>query len=295
MDWLTCIRDAINYIEENLEKDINYQRIAEYLKVSPFILQHGFSVMTNCSIGEYIRNRRLYLAALDLKKTDDKIIDIAARYRYDNPDSFARAFTRFHGCSPNKAREGKEIRCFLPFSLVLTIKGGDQIEYRITQKDSFKIIGFERTFSFDGSNEEVPMFWKAIHGKYSRVLYSIDKPQNAIEKAVFDNQIGEFGVSIIDEDMNKYKYIISGRYSGGIIPNEMTIHEFPSSMWLVFDCVGPLPTSIQKLNTRLFCEWLPNNSHFDLIGNVIFERYNKNEDVKSPNYHSQIWIPVKEK
>ena len=83
MEWLTSIRTAIDYMEEHLKDNISAQDVADQVYMSPFFLQRGFSLMTGYGIGEYIRNRRLYQAALDLKETDDKVIDIAFRYGYD--------------------------------------------------------------------------------------------------------------------------------------------------------------------------------------------------------------------
>ena len=95
MEWLTCIRTAVDYIEDNLENDISVQNIADSLYISPFFLQRGFALMTGYSIGQYLRSRRLYQAAVDLKETDDKVLDIALRYCYDTPESFTKAFPGF--------------------------------------------------------------------------------------------------------------------------------------------------------------------------------------------------------
>ena len=100
MEWLTSIRTAIDYMEEHLEDNISAQDVADRVYLSPFFLQRGFSLMTGYGIGEYIRNRRLYQAALDLKETEDKVIDIALRYCYETPESFTKAFSRFHGVTP---------------------------------------------------------------------------------------------------------------------------------------------------------------------------------------------------
>ena len=101
MDWLACIRTAIDYMEKHLLDGIGAQEIAEQVYLSPFFFQKGFSLITGYGISEYIRNRRLYQAALDLKETDDRVIDIALRYRYETPESFAKAFSRFHGVTPS--------------------------------------------------------------------------------------------------------------------------------------------------------------------------------------------------
>ena len=104
MEWLTCIRRSLEFMEEHLLDDISAQDVAAQVNMSPFFLQRGFSVITGYGISEYIRNRRLYLAALDLSRSDEKVIDIAFRYGYETPESFTKAFTRFHGATPSQVR-----------------------------------------------------------------------------------------------------------------------------------------------------------------------------------------------
>ena len=112
MEWLTSIRTAIDYMEEHLIDNISAQDVADQVHLSPFFLQRGFSLMTGYGIGEYIRNRRLYQAAVDLKETDDKVIDIAFRYGYETPESFTKAFSRFHGVTPSQVRDGAAGKVF---------------------------------------------------------------------------------------------------------------------------------------------------------------------------------------
>jgi len=131
MEWLTGIRKAINYMEEHLEDDITAQDVADQVFTSSFFFQKGFSVMTGYGLSEYIRNRRLYRAALDLQKTDAKIIDIAYRYRYETPESFTKAFSRFYGVSPSQVREGAPVKPFLPLKIEITIHGGNKMDYKI--------------------------------------------------------------------------------------------------------------------------------------------------------------------
>ena len=128
MEWLTSIRTAIDYMEEHLTDNISAQDVADRVYLSPFFLQKGFSLMTGYGIGEYIRNRRLYQAALDLKETDDKVIEIAFRYGYETPESFTKAFSRFHGATPSQVRGGAAISTFLPLMIKLSIQGGNQMD-----------------------------------------------------------------------------------------------------------------------------------------------------------------------
>ncbi len=297
MEWLTCIRRAINYMENHLDDDIRVQDVAREVYISPFFLQKGFSLMTGYGIGEYIRNRRLYQAALDLLGTDDKVIDIALRYGYETPESFTKAFSRFHGASPSQIRSGSApVRTFLPLTISVQMQGGNQMDYTITTMFPFRVIGFERIFDNETAYEKIPMFWDEITEKYAVNVYAGNPPANAFEKAVMENGIGEYGICIDDIGENRFRYLIAGKYTGGEVPEGMVLYDFPGGLWAVFNCIGPLPQSLQSVNTRIFREWLPGNGEYELAGNANVEWYDCIHGKPSdPDYRSAIWIPVKKK
>ena len=293
MEWLTCIRGAIDYMEAHLTDDIGVRDVAESVFVSPFFLQRGFSLMTGCGIGEYLRNRRLYCAALDIK-SGEKVIDTAFKYCYDTPESFTKAFSRFHGANPSRIRSGSApIRSFLPMKIKISIQGGDHMDYRITPMFPFKVIGFQREFSYDTAYAEIPKFWDEMCEKYAYNVYAGNAPANAYEKALVDNCIGEFGVCIDDTGGESFRYLIAGKYVGGEVPEGMALYEFPRGDWAVFDCVGPIPEALQSLNTRIFKEWLPGNPDYEICGNATVEWYDCiNGEKTDPDYRSAIWVPV---
>ena len=260
MEWLTSIRTAIDYMEEHLEDDISAQDVADRVYLSPFFLQRGFSLMTGCGIGEYIRNRRLYQAALDLKETEDKVIDIALRYCYETPESFTKAFSRFHGVTPSQVRDGAAGKVFLPLTIKLSVQGGSQMDYKIAPMFPFRLIGFQKIFDNETAYTEIPKFWDEICAKYANSVYAGNAPANPYEQALVDNCIGEYGVCIDDLGEGKFRYLIAGKYTGGAVPEGMAICEFPRNEWAVFDCIGPNPQTLQSVNTRIFSEWLPEPS-----------------------------------
>lgn len=296
MEWLTCIRSAIAYMESRLEDDISVQDVADHVYLSPFFLQRGFSLMTGCGLGEYLRNRRLYRAALDLRQTKDKVIDIALRCGYDTPESFAKAFSRFHGATPSQVRDGAGIRVFLPLTINLSIQGGSQMDYRIAPMFPFKVIGFEKVFDNETAYAEIPGFWDEICEKYAKNVYAGNAPANPWEKALVDNCIGEYGVCIDDVGGGRFRYLVAGKYTGGDVPQGMAVYEFPRGDWAVFSCVGPLPEALQSVNTRIYTEWLPGNPEWELSGSATVEWYDCVSGEKTdPDYRSAIWIPVKKK
>ena len=296
MEWLTCIRTTIDYMESHLEENISAQDLAEQVYLSPFFLQRGFSLMTGYGIGEYLRNRRLYQAALDLQRTDDKVIDIAFRYCYETPESFTKAFVRFHSATPTQVREGAAVNVFLPLTIKLSIQGGYQMDYKIAPMFPFKVIGFQKIFDNETAYAEIPKFWDEICEKYAANVYAGNAPANPYEQALMDNCIGEYGVCIDDIGGGKFRYLVAGKYTGGDVPEGMAVYEFPRSDWAVFDCIGPIPEALQSVNTRIFQEWLPGNPEFELCGNASVEWYDcLNGEKTDPDYHSAIWVPVKRK
>ena len=281
MEWLTCIKETISYIENNLKESITLKDVANNVCISPYFLERGFSLMTGYGIGEYIRNRRLYLAALDLKNSDEKIIDIAFKYCYETPESFTKAFSRFHGVTPTQARDGAGIKGFLPLTINIKIKGGDEMNYKIKTLQSFKVVGFEKEFDIENSYEMIPKFWDEI-------FTNVDK------QTLSKYGIGEYGVCVDDLEGTKFRYLIAGKYDGGEVPAGMSVYELPKQEWAIFECVGPCPETLQKINTQIFHEWLPGNPDYEFCGKANIEWYSDSDNTSS-DYHSQIWIPVKKR
>lgn len=296
MEWLTCIRAAIGYMEAHLTDDVGLEDVARAVHLSPFFLQRGFSLMTGVGAGEYLRSRRLYQAALDLQKGKEKVIDVAFKYGYETPESFSKAFTRFHGATPTQVREGAPARTFLPLTIHISIQGGSQMDCRITPMFPFKVIGFGKEFDYETAYAQIPKFWDEVCEKYAKNVYAGNEPADPWEQALVDNCIGEYGVCIDDVGGGKFRYLIAGKYAGGPVPEGMALYEFPRGEWAVFDCVGPIPDALQRLNTRIFREWLPANPDYELSGNANVEWYDCVHGEKTdPDYRSAIWVPVKRK
>ncbi|MGN0621928.1 MAG: AraC family transcriptional regulator [Porcipelethomonas sp.] len=297
MEWISALRNAINYMEEHLLDDINAQEVSKQVYMSPFYFQKGFQIITGFSVSEYIRNRRLYLAALEIASGHDNIIDIALKYGYTTPESFTKAFSRFHGTTPvQMRREHIAAKIFLPLKISIVIQGGNKMDYTVSTMPGFKVIGFARDFSFENSYREIPLFWNEINEKYSKPAYEGNQPKNEFEKAIIENRIGEYGVCIDNTGSDKtFRYLIAGKYSGGEVPDGMEIYEFPQYEWAKFQCIGPMPSALQTLNTQIFSEWLPNNPDYEIAAGVNIEWYSCDGNITDIDYKSGIWLPVKKK
>lgn len=276
-EWTRDIQNAIAYIEENLTGELEIGEIAKRACVSAFYFQRIFAALCGVSAGEYIRNRRLSLAGEELQASDMKVIDAAMKYGYDSPDSFCRAFQRFHGVSPSAVKKGGvSLRAFAPVRIVLTLEGGKMLEYRIVNKPQFTLMGISREFHPDTSYQEIPAFW-------SEVMAREDCPV-----------CGRYGVCIDRGEKDRvFDYLIADDYLPfKEIPEGCEAKVIPASQWAVFPCRGPLPGALQEINTRMWSEWLPNCREYALAGNYNIEMYAPPAEKPEDNY-CEIWLPVK--
>ena len=148
MDWIIGMQKAIDYIEANLTEEIDYEKVAAESFSSSYHFQRVFSILCGYTLGEYIRLRRLSLAGAELANGKEKVIDIALKYGYDSPDSFAKAFQKFHGITPSQARaDGSMLKSFSRLSIKISLEGGSIMNYRIEEKDEMILTGYKRRFS----------------------------------------------------------------------------------------------------------------------------------------------------
>lgn len=297
MEWTETFRQAVGYMETHLLDPITVEDVASHVYLSPFYLQKGFEIMTGYSISRYLRCRRLYLAALDLAANNGKVIDIAYRYGFETPESFTKAFTRFHGATPTQVRaDHRRIKPFFPLKIAVSVKGGEEMEYTVERMKGFKIVGVEREFTFDSGYQEIPGFWDEFSAQYLRPLFSGKEPETPREKAVCSFLIGEYGVCIDDTGKpGVFRYLIAGKYTGGPVPKGMTTFEFPDLEWAKFPCKGSMPGALQSVNTQIFQEWLPGNPEYEIAMGANIEWYAGEGDVSDMDYDAAIWIPVKRK
>lgn len=273
--WNEGITNAVSYIEENLDKELNIEDIAAKAYVSSFHFQRIFSVLCGFTVGEYIRCRRLTLAAQELASGEEKVIDIALKYGYDSPDSFARAFARFHGAPPSAAKQkGIRLNAFAPLKIKLTLEGGTMLEYKIVEKAQFTVMGRSRMFNSDTSYEEIPKFWtEHMQSEESKVV------------------CGMYGICL-DGDGKNFEYLIADNYlPRSEVPEGYVTKVIPAGTWAVFPCRGALPKALQDVNTKIWSEWLPSCKSYKLAGNYNVEMYTPPCENPDDTY-SEIWVPV---
>ena len=285
MEWAEAISAAINYIESHITDNITLYDVADHVNISPFYFQKGFSILCGYSIAEYMRNRRMALAGEELITSDITVMELAMKYGYDSPDSFTKAFSRFHGYTPQTVRKNKTmIKTFAPLKITISLKGGCIMDYRIAKKEAFIILGASKEFSYENPKQEIPLFW-----------------QEHYASGMGEYVCGMFGINIDPQwGTEKFEYLIADIYNPAVdIPEGLTVKTIPAFTWAVFPCKGALPDALQDVNTKIFSEWLPALQDYEFAAGYCVEMYDMPDKypngTSDENYYTEIWIPVKKK
>lgn len=280
MEWIERLNKTISYIEEHLTEEISYDELAHIACCSSYHYQRIFAYMAGIPLSEYIRRRRMSLAAIELQSGNKKIIDIGMKYGYASPTAFNRAFQSVHGIAPSIAKKGgTTIKSYPPISFKLTVKGVEELSYRIETKDSFRIVGV--SFPLDKEIENnfiaVPQMWQnaAINGTFEKIT------------PLMNNQpMGVLGVSVCN-NKEEWQYFIAVSSS---IDTDNSLDEYiiPACTWAIFSGIGT-GISIQELERRIITEWLP-TSGYEYDNAPDMEVY-LNPDPNNMQY--EVWIPIK--
>ena len=289
MNYIQGLQNAIDYIEEHLTDDLDIEEIAAQSGLSTFYFQRIFNILCDYSLGEYIRNRRLTLAGNELSGTDEKVIDIALKYGYDTPESFSRAFSRFHGITPSQAKKNSSpLKSFSRLSVEIHLKGGNIMDYKIVKKDAFKVLQKISTQSIDDEQNKntIPDFWTQSH--QDGTVYKL------LELATDRTNI--FGICYGNTPNNKktFEYSIAALCGDNTeIPDGFSIKEIPARTWAVFECIGPMPDAVQNTWHKICSEFFP-TANYEPTYEMDIEAYPAGV-MTSPDYRTEIWVTVKEK
>ena len=276
MDWVKMINHAIAYMEEHLTDEITLADVAKSVNLSAFHFQRAFSLLTGMSPAEYLRKRRLSQAGAELADGNTKVIDTALKYGYDTPESFTKAFTRYHGVTPAQVKNGSPIQFMNRYTVRITIEGGCMMKYRIEKWDAMDLLVHARDFHAETSEEEIPAFWDEYYGNegYRKVPGYL----GVCAQQKTDGDVFRYGIGCKASDVEG-------------VPEGFEVIHIPEYTWAVFTCTGPVPKAIQEMWASVYREWLP-AADYELIPDYDIENYLPG-DPASRNYVSEICIPVR--
>ena len=247
MKWVERLNEAIGYMEEHLTDEIDYEQLGRIACCSSYHFQRMFTYMAGIPLSEYIRRRKMSLAAVDLQGSDMKIVDVAEKYGYHSPTAFNRAFQSVHGIAPSAVKsEGVPVKSYPPVSFKITVKGVEEMNYRIETKDSFRIVGVSVPLHKDIEQNfaVIPSKWQEVseNGTLQKLAGMMNMPP-----------MGVLGVSTCNdsEEWRYYIAVASSKESDGF-----EMYTVPAATWAVFPGEG-INESIQELERRIVTEWLP--------------------------------------
>lgn len=280
MQMIKAFNETIRYIESVLDDEIDESRVACLSGYSYAMFSRLFSILTNMTLSEYIRLRKLTKAAAEIKETSDKIIDIAMKYGYESSDSFTNAFKSFHRFTPTEVRNGEAYRVVSPIQLTLSVKGGKSMDVKIQKKSGFAVAGVKLE-NIDSAS--CPAVWDQLFAKYDHeILSRLGNGQS-------------YGMCFDVEDENKINYMAC--YHVNDIPKarEMALEvvEIKEAEYAVLSLKGTVPNCIHEGWKYAMEVFLPEQGYAH-AGTPDFEVYFEG-DMYSPEYTMELWIPIAKK
>lgn len=290
MNLLENMNGALSYIEENLTDEVDYQEVARVACCSEYHFKRMFSFLAGVTLSEYVRRRRLTLAALELNNSNTKVIDVSTKYGYNSADSFTRAFQSLHGITPSEARgNGQTLKAFPRMTFQLTVKGGNEMLYRMEEKEAFQIVGLMKRVPivFNGVNPDIAEMWQSLDQETITTLMSLSnvEPRRLLSAST------NFSEGRMQEQGELDHYI--GVATSLECPDRFAQLEVHATTWAVFESIGPFPDTLQNIWGRIYSEWFPSSNYELATGPEML--WNESKDVTSPTFKSEIWIPVVKK
>jgi AraC family transcriptional regulator len=287
MEWSERMNAAINYFEDNLADEIDFNAAAQKACCSPFYFQRMFLAIIGVTPSAYVRRRSLTIAARELTSTNAKVIDVSLKYGYNSPVSFARAFRNVHGITPQAGREpGVKLKSFPRISFNIVLNAGNDMDYRTIEQPTFDVIGRGRKFTTNlGENFiKIPHFWQEFIA--STEFPALLKLAGGKPGTVTGS--GSLGVMIPDEKntWDPFLYAICIEKVGKTA-TDFEVYHIPAATWAVFDCTLP---KIQDVTKLIFSEWFPSTG-YELDAKPEIEVYFP-EDSRTKEILCQIWIPI---
>lgn len=284
MDWITRLQRALDYLEENLAGEIDWQEAGRRALMSGAYFARMFALMSGVPLSEYIRLRRLSLAATDLQQRGERVIDVAMRYGYASPTAFQRAFVLFHDVTPSQAhKSGIRLKAYPPISFNITIQGGIALQYRIEEKEAVRLVGYREEISMLGGENliRIPRMWEEFPQERFAVLDGYNNGRYP----------GCFGVCEMNDRPDSLLYSIAVASDREDLEGWMAEIACAPATYAVFDTSL---AAIQDTTRRIFAEWLPSSGYEHAEGAEL-EYYPSGDMTDSAAYMCEIWIPVVKK
>lgn len=282
MSQLENLNYAMHYIDDHLTGELSMTELARIAGCSQYQLQRMFPYLAGITLADYIRRRSMTKAAEELASTNAKVIDIALKYGYDSPTSFARAFKRVHGITPHQAcQSSAKLRLYPRLMFTLSVKGEEAMDYKIIEQPAFRVVGIPSNngdWDLQDAGSKATEYWTDLGADIHTVLDLMDGSQPE----------GLLGIQFCTDDT--FDYYMACVATNQPCPEGMEERVVEAATYAVFECVGPMPDAMTDLWHRILTEWLP-SSGYSWISGTDVERY-LTPNMTSPDSKSEVWLPV---
>lgn len=281
MDLLEKMNAAISYIESHLDSEIDYNEAAKIFCFSEHHFKRMFSFMAGIPLSEYVRRRRLTLAAFELRNSNMKVIDVAIKYGYNSPDSFSRAFQTLHKATPSSVKHANvPLKAYPRMTFQFAIKGDVEMKYKFVEKESFKIVGYKELVNTDNGDFN-PNLWNDLEEDDYNKLYELEIADTDL-KGILNVTVNVcHGSEKSEEDLEYYIAVATTKDC----PEELSELNIPKQTWVVFDAEGKMPEALTSTWERVYTEWFP-ASGYELA---------EAPEIVRGDTKTEIWVPVKKK
>ncbi|MER7892532.1 AraC family transcriptional regulator [Micromonospora sp. NPDC094482] len=282
---LERLNQAMAYLEEHLDQPIEVAELARIATTSEYHFRRLFSALAGLPLSEYVRRRRLTVAAAAVLAGEETLLAIAVRYGYGSAEAFARAFQAVHGVGPGEARRtGAALSAQPRMSFRLTVEGSSSMRYRIVQKDGFRLVGRRARVPLvhEGMNPAIVAFIKGIERETVERMEALSDQEPAGVVNVSDNLAGDRAEG---SELDYWHGVVTG----ADVPGDMDALEVPAGAWAVFETSGAFPQAVQYLWRDVFTQWFPSNPYRSRPGPEI-SRTRLSADGTQAD--AELWIPV---
>ncbi|WP_347552957.1 AraC family transcriptional regulator (plasmid) [Pseudalkalibacillus hwajinpoensis] len=280
--------NLMDYIETHLTEEISGKDISKIAGLSDYHFKRMFSYLAGMSLNEYIKNRRLSVANVELIN-GAKVTDIAYKYGYQSIEGFSRAFREWSGFLPSEVIKNKIQKSFPKFSFFIDIRGGISMEFKIEKKEKFNIVGVSKRvpIQFEGENNAILELAQSITEQQRSEMHQLAN--------LYPHQVLNVSYDFDDGFLEEKGYLthMIGFATTKENPfDDLEQISIEESLWAIFPNQGPFPATLQETTAKVYSEWLPSSDYTiaDIPG-ISFTKHNST----SENVYSEIWMPVKKK
>ncbi|MEV0807228.1 AraC family transcriptional regulator [Micromonospora sp. NPDC050200] len=282
---LERLNEAMAHVERHLDQRIEVADLARIALTSEYHLRRMFSALAGMPLSEYVRRRRLTVAAAEVMAGERTLLDIAVRYGYGSTEAFTRAFRALHGVGPGEARRtGAVLRSQQRLSFRLVVEGSGSMRYRVVEKPEFRLVG---------RRARVPLVHQGMNPAIVEFIRSIDKQTVARIAALSDQEPA--GIVNVSDRLGSDRAegteldYWHGVVTGADAPADLDQVTVPAGTWAVFETSGEFPAAVQELWRDVFTQWFPSNPYRGRPGPEI-SRNRISED--GAHVDTELWIPV---